>query len=220
MRIRREVDKLNPSFPAALDRAIQLMERHHLEKGGDKHHGLMRSIWLKYESFKTSPWNLVRLPRQVHIEVHVLMAAAFVGTKWFVRFNSARVIAHALIGSRFDSPLWQKRIEEFTIDGIFYAGDCANKYNEWTLNLIRYAKNHEIRTATISEARTGRSLFSSVSWQKRIKEFTQDGVFYVGKCANKYGLGTNLNTSLRSYAVNRGIRVANIFEAWAAHKAA
>jgi len=97
IRIRREIDKLHPNFPQALDRAFKLMKQHQLERGGDRHHGLMRSIWPKYKDFKRSPWNLVRLPRGPHVEVHVLMAAAFVGTKWFGRLNAARIIAaHAV----------------------------------------------------------------------------------------------------------------------------
>ena len=43
-RIRREMDKLKPSFPEALDLAFKLMKKNELIKGGDFHHGLMKSI--------------------------------------------------------------------------------------------------------------------------------------------------------------------------------
>jgi hypothetical protein len=206
--IRRETDKLHPSFPAALDRAFELMKQYCLEDGGDKHHGLMRSIWPKYKDLKENSWNMVRLPRQIHVRVHVLMAAAFEDTEWFAKFNGARMIAHAAIGSKFDSPTWQKRIEAFTKDGAFHVTKCGKQYGASQSALFVYAGRRNIRVANASEARAGfsiRSKFDSVLWQKRIRTFTLEGVFQAYKCAEKHGVYLS---SLGRYAKNREIRVS------------
>jgi hypothetical protein len=212
-RIRKEVDKLKPSFPEALDRAFSLMREHQLEVGGDEHHGLMRLIWAQYKDLKRHEWNLVRLPRQIHVEVHVLMAAAFVGTQWFAKFNSARMIAHAITGSRFDSPQWQKRIKEHTHGGKFYVSAFSKKYGIVRGTVRGYARRHNIKTASYSEVRILAALlrFDSPQWQKRIKEHTYYGKLYLGRFVTKYKVAHR--ATLRKYAKYRGIKTASYSEA-------
>lgn len=213
IRIRSAIDRLQPSFPAALDRAFTLMKQHELEHGGDKHHGLMKSIWSQYKDFRRNPWNLVRLPHQIHVEVHVLMAAAFVGTEWFLKFNSARVVAIAGRGSMFDSLLWQERIAEFTKSGVLFVAACINKYPDGRRGTLhQYANNHGMQTANTLESKIGLlhgSMFDSRRWQKRITKFTKNGILFVGACATTYGAHTS---SLHMYARNRGIRTADMSE--------
>jgi hypothetical protein len=133
-RIRREMNKLRPSFSAALDRAFELMEQHELENDGDKHHGLMKSIWPKYARVEDNAWNLVRLPRVVHVEVHVLYAAAFIGTEHFTDFNNARAIAHA------------PRRREFTVKEI---QQMKNLYEKHFYPLERFAKQYRVSRKTL-----------------------------------------------------------------------
>jgi hypothetical protein len=217
VRMRREIDKLNPSFSAALDRAFDLMRQPRTEKGGDKHHGLMKSIWPKYKDFKRHPWNLVRLPRQTHAEVHVLMSAAFVGTEWFPKFNAARVIWHARSGSMYDSLKWQAAISKATIDGVLHIRKClsahGNVRDRQRTSLWTYAQRRGISTAGISEARTGArySSFDSPKWQERIKKFTDTkGKLHISRCV----AGTDKNPqSLSWYARVRGITTADVSDA-------
>jgi hypothetical protein len=206
-RIRREMNKLRPSFPAALDRAFDLMKQHELPECGDSHHGLMKSIWTQHNFQKrAAEWNRVRIPRQIHIEVHVLYAAAFIGSQHFPEFNSARVLAHAPIRKGFT-------VEEIQ--------QMKNLYEKYFYPLERLAKQHRIsRKTLIPILKQAGVVIRRVGWQVRFtnRQIEQIKHFYT-RDRNPLGthrLGEKFNvapSTIRGVLTDAGIPIRSIGQA-------
>jgi hypothetical protein len=209
-RIRKEMDKLKPSFPAALDRAFDLMKEHELASGGDEHHGLLRSMWPEFCFLKQNmQWNLVRIPHQTHVRVHTLYAAAFDGTPFYSSLMRAHILFTSRRGSKFDSPKWQSSIRKYTVNGVLYVNECSEKNKTHRGPLRAWAIKRGIRVASVGEARQRSvSKYDSPFWKKIIKVCTKDGLLYRTKCV-LLAKGKGSVGGLGYFAKLKGIKVAN-----------